>query len=1159
MLNKLSIKQKLYLIAIVPFCVYFSLSFILIDDKYNKKDQVSDIVSILELSSKSLALAESLQHERGYSMCFTKIQGKDLGFEKTNQRKITDKLSSDFLSIIDKYPNLETKLKSIKDDINSLDKKREHIDSFLLSTTAIKNSYGTLISKLIEIPHNIKTKDNELIVLSKLLDDISNTKNESSLERTILNSVILTNKFNISSLTDMIYSSSKQEHHLYNFDLSVYGKLKDFYNNKIMDSSFFEVQKIRIGAKQAISSSISSDINLDITSKQWCDVATQKLKILRQIEMKTLEHFKNVADSKYSELENSFHLFLVMLTLVMLLSYFISKRTIDDLDQSLSNLSVGLSSFFEFLNHKIEKAELINVVGNDEISKMSSTINDNILSVKNNLSVDRILMEHLSDLVIKIKEEDFTIEEVSFFTSNPILQQLQIDINELLKILSHKAHELKDYKENLEQIIIMKTHELEKLNKSLEDKVNDKTKELVMSNEVLEDEKNRLSNFTDFLSKLNSVDISYLCNGTLKHLVKVSSSLFGLMYIIQDDKLKLIATSSFDEEHMKLNTSTLEKMGVIYDSLENNRWISIENIDKDSLVSLDIGIANVTFSSFYVIPLSFQDRKLGVVVLGSYAKVNKSELDSYKKALENSLNNAVSYNLIQKQRLSLESANMELMRADKLKSEFLANMSHELRTPLNSVIGFSSILMKNKKGNLEEKQLGQIDKINKNGNHLLGLINDILDLSKIEAGKIEIDPIKTDIVSIVENTIGMLQGQAHNKSVKLLFENASEQSDIITFLDDNKFRQVLVNLVGNALKFVESGTGEVDVVLHLDDGQVRIDIEDNGIGIEADKLDLIFEAFRQADGSTTRNYGGTGLGLTISKSIIELLGGKITVKSVYGEGSTFSIYLPIASADGVVRKDNQKCNDSNDLIIKKSTINKILIVDDTSDSRDIVKEYLKDIKDLELIFAEDGDDGYKKALEHRPSLVITDIMMPKVNGWELLDMLNRNKELQDIPVIVVSNVSNEAKALSLGAIECLHKPISRDDLIATFKKNFKGVENSIMIVDDEQDVQDMMKDILSDNVKKIKTASNGEEALSILDSGFYPDLIYLDLMMPKMDGFKFLEIAKHHDKYKYIPIVVVSAKDLTLEEKAKLHNMNVSVISKGNDITMQVKKSLHII
>jgi signal transduction histidine kinase/DNA-binding response OmpR family regulator len=1157
MLNNLSIRQKLYTISLIPLVVFFYLTATIINNENDKKSQMEKILQIIDISTVALALSDSLQNERGYSMCFTKTKGKELLEEKNNQRIITDKYIKNLLNI--KYLNLlnQNELTNIKEEIKKIQTIRHKVDKLKVSPAYIRNSYGILIKTLMSLIQNINTNNANISVFVDLIDEISNAKNESSLERTILNSVILTKKFNIDSLSEMIYSSSKQIHHLESYSSIAFGNLQDFYFKSSTDESFFEVIKIRKEAKKAISESINREVALSITSNEWCNIASKKLIILRQIEEKTIEEFKKVVKKEYSNIQQDFYKFLFILFLIVILSTFTVRKVVEDINTSLKNLGFGLESFFDFLNFREDKTILIEIKGKDEIADMSYAINNNMEVIKNNLSKDMLIIESLSQVILNIQNEDFNIEQISLETSNPILKELQSNINELLVILKNKSIELKDYKDNLEEIIIMKTHELEKLNRSLEDKVADATSEIIKSNKVLEDEKNRLANFTNFLSTLNTVDISYLCNGTLKHLVKVSSSIFGLMYLKQDDKLKLISTSTIDEEHLRVNISTLEKLGAINDALKNNKWISIEDIDSNSLVSLDIGIAKLKFSSLYIIPLYFQNKELGVIVLASHSKIDKNNIEGYKKALENSLNNAVSYNLIQKQRVSLESANMELLRADKLKSEFLANMSHELRTPLNSVIGFSSILIKNKKGNLDNKQIGQIDKINKNGNHLLGLINDILDLSKIEAGKIEIDPIKVDIINIVKNTIDMLQGQAHNKNIRLFFTNKSSYENLTVELDDNKFRQVLVNLVGNALKFVDSGTGIVSVELNIKDEKVCIEVIDNGIGIESDKLDLIFEAFRQADGSTTRNYGGTGLGLTISKSIIELLGGNITVDSKIGEGSIFSIFLPIDLKENNIKKDNNP----NEILIpkvNKMDIKNILIVDDTNDSREIIKEYLKDLENIELFFANDGKEAFERAKSINPSLIITDIMMPKVNGWELLDMIKADKQLQNTPVIIVSNVVNEAKALSLGAIDCLNKPISRDDLIATFKKNFKGIEESILIVDDEEDIRDMLKDILSDKVKTIKTAINGENALDILEHGFYPDLIYLDLMMPTMDGFKFLEIVKHHEKYKFIPIVVISAKDLSLEEKTKLNNLNVKVIAKGKDISNEVKEVLQL-
>jgi signal transduction histidine kinase len=220
-------------------------------------------------------------------------------------------------------------------------------------------------------------------------------------------------------------------------------------------------------------------------------------------------------------------------------------------------------------------------------------------------------------------------------------------------------------------------------------------------------------------------------------------------------------------------------------------------------------------------------------------------------------------------------------------------MSHELRTPLNSIIGFSNILQKNRKSNLIDKQLAQLEKINRNGIHLLNLINNILDLSKIESGRVELEMTEFNIIACVESTLELLMPQVSNNAKKLVFENKLGMKQYAYYSDEQKIKQVLINIVGNAIKFVEDGTGRVEVSLFEENEQLKIAIKDNGMGIEESKFSKIFEAFCQSDGSTTRKYGGTGLGLTISKDLMELLGGSIELESVIKKGSTFTLCLPL--------------------------------------------------------------------------------------------------------------------------------------------------------------------------------------------------------------------------------------------------------------------------
>jgi signal transduction histidine kinase/CheY-like chemotaxis protein/CHASE3 domain sensor protein len=1269
MLKNLTIKKQLYLMVILPIFGFLYLAGSNAYDKYKQLQEIEYLESLAYLSKNANDLAHSMENERGYSMCFTKTERKNYKKEREDQISTTDrkiKIYNQSLEQVDKNSNtqlLNSKFEEINKSIKDLSNFRASIYNLEVSPREISEYYTPIIKSLISITEQISmiSHNSEISKLASINLSLQKAKNEASLERTIINSVLLTNDFDPISYNNFSYAYTSQEASVEYFKSFASNKQRDMFESKMAHGSVLETNRIRKLAfeeiqKAKIVSQIKSALgyggiihsfknyilradkkyynrfylnynelqslihdyhklsiqshekkylsiiqstideyknNIDkvityhkkginpkaidkmvlvndakalnaiylltkksigVTSSEWCFVSTDRINILNEIIKSISSDLYNYIILKKSEVQDSLTMFLILMVILALVTIYTLYKIIEKMDRSLNSLEEGLNSFFDYLNYKDKRPMEIKAHGNDEISSMSRTINENIYLVEAGLRCDKNVMKEVSDAVEAIRDDIFKADEVLCFADNPMLEDLKDDFNEMLKVLRDRTKELAEYKENLEQIIIMKTNELEKLNKNLESKVEEKTSELQEAFEIVEKEKNRLANFSDFLTSLNSVDVGFLCNKAMKHLMDVSNALIGMFYLKDENDLKLISSYSLDQNSLAANTFNIDSLGIIPLALERDDWMEIRGIDEKSLIPIDLGLAKIKFTNFYAIPLKFQNKKLGVIVLAGSERIDKDYLNSYIKALVSSLNNAVSYNLIQKQSLNLEQANLELKRADKLKSEFLANMSHELRTPLNSIIGFSSILQKNKKGNLEAKQLTQVEKINTNGNHLLSLINDILDLSKIEAGKIELDMRDIDLLSLVDTTVGMLQGQAHNKSITLEFENSTEEEKVVVNTDDNKLRQVIVNVIGNAIKFVDPGSGKVVVESKLDNGYLDIAVRDNGIGIPEDKLNMIFEAFRQADGSTTRKYGGTGLGLTISKNIVELLGGTIKVESTLGEGSTFTIKVPVGEHNKKVVVDK---SDNRILLPKdKKDMKSVLIIDDTKDSREIIEEYIKDLPDLDIYTAQDGEEGIKVARDVRPSLIITDIMMPGMSGWEVLEALQKDNELKNIPVIIVSNVSNESKAYSLGATDCLNKPISKNDLMTVFKKNFKSQHSSVLVVDDEPDVRDLMVDILADDVKSIKLAKNGAEAYTVLDSGFYPDMIFLDLMMPEIDGFKFLEMVKSNPKYKSIPIIIISAKDLTKEDMDILQKRNVQVIKKGKDLENAVKQAL---
>lgn len=383
--------------------------------------------------------------------------------------------------------------------------------------------------------------------------------------------------------------------------------------------------------------------------------------------------------------------------------------------------------------------------------------------------------------------------------------------------------------------------------------------------------------------------------------------------------------------------------------------------------------------------------------------------------------------------------------ATKAKSQFLAKMSHELRTPLNSVIGFSNILLKNKDNNLLKKDMTFLERIRDNGKHLLELINDVLDLSKVEAGRMELELTSISLDVLIAEIIGQFEGQVKDNGVALGADLPATVAPLQT--DAGKLKQVLLNLISNALKFTEKGRVTVSVTVNDEDNYPTcIEVTDTGIGIPEDRLERIFESFEQAEVNTSRKYGGTGLGLPICKSLCELMGYRIMVESEVGVGSTFSIHLtdkhgkPVTHAEMKLTVSRSEARVSgteipdDQLSVLKGKM--ILVIDDDVDSRTLLTQYIGEFG-CQTMTAGSGEKGLRLIRKHEPDLVILDLLMPEKNGWETLKELRENPEIKDIPVVVVSIVAKEELGDIRGVIDYVQKPIEREKLFWALRRNIR--------------------------------------------------------------------------------------------------------------------------
>jgi signal transduction histidine kinase/DNA-binding response OmpR family regulator len=714
-------------------------------------------------------------------------------------------------------------------------------------------------------------------------------------------------------------------------------------------------------------------------------------------------------------------------------------------------------------------------------------------------------------------------------SSRDEIGHLARDLNVMRGSIKGLVGELRESKEKLEEY-----------SRTLEQRVEERTRKL---SEAL----NELRALNEIGQTVSStLDLPTVLTSIVSHAVQLSGADAGAMYEYNEPKeeFHLRASHRMEEELVRALQANPIRVGqgTVGRAAATREPVQIADIldEQDSGANpARLVLRALGYRSLLAIPLFREGRVMGGL------SVYRREAGSFATEVVNLLQTLATQSVlaIQNARLfrEIEEKGRQLEVAGRYKSEFLASMSHELRTPLNAIIGYSEML-EEEAGDLgQEGFVPDLQKIHGAGKHLLSLINNVLDLSKIEAGKMDLYLENFAIASMVQEVVATVKPLVEKNGNALDVHCADDLGTMRA--DLTKVRQTLFNLLSNASKFTERGTVTLRAGRESVNGGewISFSVRDTGIGMSPEQTSKLFQAFTQADASTTRKYGGTGLGLAISQKFCQMMGGDISVASTLGQGSTFTARLPAEVAESEVAPLSQTGAEAQQAFEGTPAV---LVIDDDSTVHDLMRRFLSK-EGLRMVGARSGEEGIRLARELRPAVITLDVLMPGMDGWAVLTALKTDPASADIPVIMLSIVDEKQMGYALGASDYLTKPLDWERLADVLEKyECSRPPCPVLIVEDDASLRELLRRRLQKEQWTVIEAENGRTGLERMAER-QPDLILLDLMMPEMDGFEFLDELRKREAWRSIPVIVITAKELTTEDHRRLNGSVEKILQKG--------------